>query len=170
MFFSFLVHRIYLHCIANEDSLLSYCLLARWAVLYSSVLNFEEKDMTLKDLTVEITYVDDEMDIICFSSNEELVDALLQFSKLKHTSNSSIVLCCKAVMQSRKQKGKNSKKSNDSRTNGQYNSSYSSQASHDRSHACPKLSTQCSTPPNLVLNLAEFTGMIADCVDILILK
>jgi sulfite reductase alpha subunit-like flavoprotein len=69
------------------------------------VLNFEENDMTLNDLTVEITYEDDEMDNICFSSDEELVDALLQFSKLKHTSNISVVLCCKAVMQNRKLKG-----------------------------------------------------------------
>ncbi len=117
---------------------------------------------------MEITYVDDEMDNICFSSDEELVDALFQFPKLKHSCNSSVVLRCKAVVKDRKLKGKKSKKSSDSatnerdmrlkgksskksndyETNGKDNSGHSGQASGDRTHACPKLSAACSSPRN----------------------
>jgi hypothetical protein len=125
--------------------------------LYSSAFKPEENEKSLNDwksltrlFEVEITYVDEEMDSIRFSSDEELIDALLQFSKLKpDTSNSSVVLRCKAIVEERKLKGKKSKKSNDAGTNGKDTPELSDQASRDRSLECPNYSADCSSSRNL---------------------
>jgi len=125
--------------------------------LYSSAFKPEENEKSLNDwksltrlFEVEITYVDEEMDSIRFSSDEELIDALLQFSKLKpDTSNSFVVLRCKAIVEERKLKGKKSKKSNDAGTNGKDTPELSDQASRDRSLECPNYSADCSSSRNL---------------------
>jgi hypothetical protein len=100
--------------------------------------------------SVEITYVDEEMDSIRFSSDEELIDALLQFSKLKpDTSNSSVVLRCKAIVEERKLKGKKSQKSNDAGISGKDTSKLADQAARERSRAFPNYSVDCSSSRNL---------------------
>jgi hypothetical protein len=113
------VRRIYLDRVVDENGLLSYNMLARWAICYSK--DEDEQLMTPKDLksfvsmyTLEITYIDEEEDRICFSSDGEFVDAIIHYSKILSkisvpNIHGSIILRCKAIVGERKLKNKKNK-------------------------------------------------------------
>jgi len=153
------VRRIYLDRVVDQDGLLSYGLLARWAILYSPAFNPEDQDKEStndwKSLTrlfaVEITYVDDEGDSICFSSDEELIDALLLFSKRKDDkSNGSVIFRCKAIVEERKVKSRRNKKSCDAVATETKCSSIRHLASFDGPQSfSKKIAANCSLPDDV---------------------
>lgn len=155
-FFLRKVRRINLDRITDENGLLSYGLLARWAILYSSAFSPEEESLCndwkalSRSFAVEITYVDDEEDSICFSSDEDLIDALSQYSKLKQqsTSNSSVILRCKAIVEERKLKSKE-KKIVDAVPNQRNSFETGDKDSRNRDNTCSKASAYRLYPVNL---------------------
>jgi len=113
------VRRIYVDRVVDEKGNLSYNMLARWAIRYSPAFKDKEEDLAsdweahyhswMHEFDVEITYVDEDGDQVCFSSDEEFADAVLQTAKLNLQSQSSVILRCKADVKERKPKKKKSK-------------------------------------------------------------
>ena len=109
------MRRIYLDRVVDENGSVSYDRLIRWAICYSPC--FKDKDESFlskwetnwksltKNFDVETTYVDEQRDQVCFSSNEEFVDAIRQTAKVGDArSQSSVILRCKAEVKEREPK------------------------------------------------------------------